>query len=81
VRVLVLVATCALLTVGSATAADFGANDDAGKWLPDAGASAWADHPGRPTPGRPFELVKMMRPRWSYQVSASYWRITGNWMR
>ena len=39
---LTVVVACALVTVGSASAAEFGANDDAGKWLPDAGAGAYS---------------------------------------
>ena len=42
-RALAVVHACALLSVGTASAADFGANDDLGKWSPDAGAALYSE--------------------------------------
>jgi hypothetical protein len=42
-RALALVVVCGLVTAPAAAAAEFGANDDAGKWSPDAGAAFYAD--------------------------------------
>jgi hypothetical protein len=42
-RALAVVHACALLSVCSASAADFGANDDLGKWSPDAGAALYSE--------------------------------------
>lgn len=42
-RALVVVVACGLGAAPAAVAADFGANDDTGKWAPDAGAGLYAD--------------------------------------
>ena len=42
-RALALVLACGLVTARAAGAAEFGANDDSGKWSPDAGAAFYAD--------------------------------------
>ena len=42
-RALAVAAACGLMAAAPGAAADFGANDDTGKWAPDAGASVYAD--------------------------------------
>ena len=42
-RALAVLAICGSIGVGPAVAADFGANDDTGKWSADAGAGLYAD--------------------------------------
>ena len=42
-RVVTLALACALACATTATAADIGANDDAGKFAPDAGASLYGE--------------------------------------
>lgn len=50
-------------------------------WMRRQGVSLLPALRGRPTPVRPLLAVKTMRPLASYQVPASYWRMTGNWTR
>ena len=42
-RALAIVLACGVLSAGTAAAADFGANDDLGKWAPDAGAQLYSE--------------------------------------
>jgi hypothetical protein len=42
-RALAVLAICGSIGAGTAAAADFGANDDTGKWSADAGAGFYAD--------------------------------------
>ena len=41
-RALAVISACGLLSSGAASAADIGANDDVGKWAPDAGAELYS---------------------------------------